>query len=94
MNQLIELDQRGNTENMARQENNDNINDIISRNKYWDAIDDKINSRYELIYRIGKGNYGTVWRAIDKNDRSRVAIKKVNNAFANLIDAQRSLREI
>jgi mitogen-activated protein kinase 15 len=43
---------------------------------------------------MGRGNYGTVYKAIDKRDRSRVAIKKINNAFANMIDAQRTLREI
>lgn len=43
---------------------------------------------------MGRGNYGTVWKAIDKRDRSRIAIKKINNSFANMIDAQRSLREI
>jgi serine/threonine protein kinase len=43
---------------------------------------------------MGKGNYGTVWKAIDRSDRSRVAIKKINNAFANTIDAMRTLREI
>ncbi len=36
---------------------------------------------------MGRGNYGTVWKAIDKRDRSRIAIKKINNAFANMIDA-------
>jgi mitogen-activated protein kinase 15 len=43
---------------------------------------------------MGKGNYGTVWKAIDRSDRSRIAIKKINNAFANTIDAIRTLREI
>ena len=43
---------------------------------------------------MGKGNYGTVWKAIDRIDRSRIAIKKINNAFANTIDAIRTLREI
>jgi mitogen-activated protein kinase 15 len=43
---------------------------------------------------MGKGNYGTVWKAIDRSDRSRIAIKKINNAFANTIDAMRTLREI
>ena len=43
---------------------------------------------------MGRGNYGTVWKAIDKRNRERVAIKKINNAFANKIDAIRTLREI
>jgi len=43
---------------------------------------------------MGRGNYGTVWKAIDKTNRDRLAIKKINNAFANKIDAIRTLREI
>jgi len=43
---------------------------------------------------MGKGNYGIVWKAIDKRNRDRVAVKKINNAFANKIDAMRTLREI
>ena len=35
-----------------------------------------------------------VWKAIDKRTRAKVAIKKINNAFASVIDAQRTLREI
>ena len=50
--------------------------------------------KFELIQKMGRGNYGTVYKAIDKRDRSRVAIKKINNSFANMIDAQRTLREI
>ena len=43
---------------------------------------------------MGRGNYGMVWKAIDKRNRGKVAIKKINNAFASVIDAQRTLREI
>ena len=43
---------------------------------------------------MGRGNYGTVWKAVDKRNRERIAIKKINNAFANKIDAMRTLREI
>jgi len=43
---------------------------------------------------MGKGNYGTVWKVIDKSNRERLAIKKINNAFENKIDAMRTLREI
>jgi hypothetical protein len=32
--------------------------------------------------------YGIVWRAIDKKDRSVVAIKKIFDAFQNATDAQ------
>ncbi len=51
-------------------------------------------AKFELVQKMGKGTYGTVWKAIDRSDRGRVAIKKINNAFANTIDAVRTLREI
>ena len=53
----------------------------------WDAVDEKILLKFDLIQKMGRGDYGTVWKAIDKRDRSRVAIKKINNAFHNMIDA-------
>ncbi len=60
----------------------------------WDRIDEAIQAKYEMIQKMGRGNYGTVWKAIDKTNRDRIAIKKINNAFANKIDAIRTLREI
>ena len=60
----------------------------------WDSVDEIITNRFELVQKMGRGNYGTVWKAIDKRDRSRVGIKKINDAFNTLTDAQRSLREI
>ena len=60
----------------------------------WEAVDEQVLLKFELIQKMGRGNYGTVWKAIDKRDRSRVAIKKINSAFHNMIDAQRSLREM
>ena len=53
-----------------------------------------VEAKYEMIQKMGKGNYGIVWKAIDKRNRERVAVKKINNAFANKIDAMRTLREI
>ena len=62
--------------------------------KRWEAVDEKILYKYDLIQKMGKGNYGMVWKAIDKRNRAKVAIKKINNAFATVTDAQRTLREI
>ena len=45
-------------------------------------MDDGILGKYDLICKMGRGNYGTVWRAIDKSNRERLAIKKINGAFA------------
>ena len=60
----------------------------------WDRIDEMVQAKYELVQKMGKGNYGTVWKAINKINRERIAIKKINNAFVNKIDAVRTLREI
>lgn len=54
------------------------------------VVDDK----YEFIKQIGHGAYGVVCSAINKKSGAKVAIKKVANAFDDLIDAKRIVREI
>lgn len=51
-------------------------------------------SRYELTEVIGKGSYGVVCSAIDRETGKQVAIKKVQNAFDHASDATRILREV
>lgn len=52
-------------------------------------------SRYYVpIKIIGQGAYGVVASATDLRSNTKVAIKKVSNAFVDLIDAKRILREI
>ena len=58
-----------------------------------------VESKYKLIKQIGQGAYGVVCSckdtSRDQNDPYyKVAIKKVPNAFEDLIDAKRILREI
>lgn len=53
-----------------------------------------VDSRYEYIKKIGQGAYGIVVSAFDRKTNTKVAIKKVSNAFEDLIDAKRILREI
>lgn len=43
---------------------------------------------------MGKGAYGVVWKAIDKQTKQVVALKKVFDAFQNATDAQRTYREV
>jgi len=43
---------------------------------------------------IGCGAYGVVYSAYDSLTKSDVAIKKIQTAFADVIDAKRILREI
>ena len=51
-------------------------------------------NRYTLHEVIGKGSYGVVSSATDRNDGRKVAIKRINDVFENLSDATRILREI
>ena len=59
-----------------------------------EAIDRQILRRYEIMQKVGKGAYGVVWRAMDKQTQQVVALKKVFGAFQNATDAQRTYREI
>ncbi len=53
-----------------------------------------VESKYEFIKQIGHGAYGVVCSATNKQDNTKVAIKKVPNAFEDLVDAKRIVREI
>ena len=53
-----------------------------------------VDERYEYIKQIGVGAYGVVISCFDKKTNKNVAIKKVGNAFEDLIDAKRIVREI
>ena len=43
---------------------------------------------YEVLQKVGRGAYGVVVSAKDKKKGTKVAIKKVHNAFEDLIDAK------
>ncbi len=51
-----------------------------------------VDDRYEYIKLVGHGAYGVVCSALDKRTNRKVAIKKVTNAFQDLVDAKRILR--
>ena len=53
-----------------------------------------VDERYEYMKQIGIGAYGVVISCFDKKENRNVAIKKVGNAFEDLIDAKRIVREI
>ncbi|XP_072911355.1 mitogen-activated protein kinase 15 isoform X2 [Hemitrygon akajei] len=57
-------------------------------------VDEKISRKYLLKRRLGKGAYGIVWKAIDRQTGEVVAVKKIFDAFRNRTDAQRTFREI
>ena len=78
---MIAVDQKMNDLGMVEN------HEIIKAKKRWEAVDERILGKYDLIMKMGRGNYGMVWKAIDKRNRGKVAIKKINNAFASVIDA-------
>lgn len=54
----------------------------------------EIDERYQPLKAIGKGAYGVVCSSKNLETGEKVAIKKIGNAFENLTDARRTLREI
>jgi len=54
----------------------------------------EVKKKYVPIKPIGKGAYGIVCSAKDEKLNTKVAIKKITNAFENVVDAKRTLREI
>ena len=57
------------------------------------GINFELPEKYEPIKLIGKGTYGAVCSAINKETNAKVAIKKLAK-IEDLIDAKRVLREI
>lgn len=59
----------------------------------WQSLFE-IDTKYMPIKPIGRGAYGIVCSSINGETNEKVAIKKINNAFDNRIDALRTLREL
>ncbi|TMS18074.1 Mitogen-activated protein kinase 15 [Larimichthys crocea] len=57
-------------------------------------VEEHISIKYEIKKRLGKGAYGIVWKAVDRQTGEIVAVKKIFDAFRNRTDAQRTFREI
>lgn len=53
-----------------------------------------VDEKYEHIKHISHGAYGIVCSAMNRQTKQKCAIKKVNDAFEDLVDAKRILREI
>uniref|UniRef100_A0A3B3XV99 Mitogen-activated protein kinase 15 n=1 Tax=Poecilia mexicana TaxID=48701 RepID=A0A3B3XV99_9TELE len=51
-------------------------------------VEEHIFLKYEIRKRIGKGAYGIVWKAVDRQTGATVAVKKIFDAFRNRTDAQ------
>eukprot|EP00771_Trimastix_marina_P003291 gnl/Trimastix_PCT/4524.p1 GENE.gnl/Trimastix_PCT/4524~~gnl/Trimastix_PCT/4524.p1 ORF type:complete len:465 (+),score=97.74 gnl/Trimastix_PCT/4524:123-1517(+) len=59
-----------------------------------DDLDSEVLARYRIIRKIGRGAYGVVYRAEDRESGTIVALKKSFDAFSCHTDAQRSYREV
>jgi mitogen-activated protein kinase 15 len=57
-----------------------------------EEVEPHILRKFDILQKLGKGAYGVVWKAIDKQTKAVVAVKKVFDAFQNATDAQRTFR--
>jgi mitogen-activated protein kinase 1/3 len=53
-----------------------------------------VDKKYKFLKMMGGGAYGIVCSALNEKTKQKVAIKKIGNAFEDLIDAKRIYREI
>lgn len=54
----------------------------------------EVGSNYEIIKQIGSGSYGYVVEATQKSTGKKVAIKRLNKIFDDVVDCKRILREV
>mmetsp|Transcript_84053 Transcript_84053/g.218770 ORF Transcript_84053/g.218770 Transcript_84053/m.218770 type:complete len:369 (+) Transcript_84053:124-1230(+) len=54
----------------------------------------QVPAHLELIKKVGSGAYGTVASFKDTKTGTKLAVKKITNAFSDLIDGKRILREV
>lgn len=53
-----------------------------------------VDKKYKFLKMMGGGAYGVVCSALNQKNNEKIAIKKIGNAFEDLIDAKRIYREI
>nr|GMD63425.1 mitogen-activated protein kinase 7 [Ipomoea batatas] len=61
--------------------------------RMWETIFE-VDTKYVPMKAIGRGAYGVVCSAVNRETGERVAIKKINDVFGNRMDALRCLREL
>jgi len=54
----------------------------------------KVPAQWEMIKKVGSGAYGTVASFQDPKTKQKVAVKKITDAFNDLVDGKRILREV
>ena len=53
-----------------------------------DELEPNILKRFQILKKLGKGAYGVVFKALDRQSNKIVALKKIYDAFQNSTDAQ------
>ena len=53
-----------------------------------------LDKRYQDLRPIGDGSYGFVASGVDRISGEKVAVKKIRDVFADVVDAKRILREL
>jgi len=61
---------------------------------HFSGTDWFVDPKYKLLRKVGSGAYGFVVAADDVSTNKKVAIKKISNAFEDMVDAKRILREV
>lgn len=54
----------------------------------------KVPAQWDLLKKVGSGAYGTVASFQDPKTKQKVAVKKITDAFNDLVDGKRILREV
>lgn len=65
------------------------LNSLPKSFQDWD-----VGNNYEVVKQVGSGSYGYVVQAIQKSTGKKVAIKRLNKIFEDVIDCKRILREV
>ena len=94
-----------NVKRHKKQSNNDNKKNNVNIEQLKAENPDKtvfdlagttfiIDKKYSVVKKLGHGAYGVVCSCRDNEKNTLVAMKKIQNAFEDLIDAKRIVREI
>ncbi|KAH8248026.1 hypothetical protein KR038_001242 [Drosophila bunnanda] len=67
---------------------------ITAEDQRIHELDHDVERVFDVRKRLGKGAYGIVWKAIERQKKTTVALKKIFDAFRDETDAQRTYREV
>ena len=67
---------------------------IMNTNEIIEELERETQNRYQFQKLLGRGAYGIVFSALDKETGRSVAVKRVERIFESTLDAKRCLREV